>query len=279
MWHDPVFRIGVLPVHPFGLLAAIGIVIGYMLALWRVTRAGLPARYLPGMLLVVVLGALIVARAGFVAQRQGFAHGGLPQVLSFWQGGLNLPAGILGGAILLLVYTWARREPFWRWADALSPAAALGLAIGMLGLPGGGEGWGEPTSGPFYMRVPADRLPQALLSRPNHTHFQPIWAYEAVLFAALAVVLLAVTVRQRRADTPRPGTAGLTFLFVAMLGYGALRPLTLDASDPALVWQTQLFCAAVAAVSLGVFVARLIRSREDAEVTREIERIRVPSYR
>ena len=285
MLHDPVFRLGILPVHPFGLCAAIGIVVGYALALWIALRAGLPARYLPGMLVVVVLGAFIVARIGFVLAHPTLAGDGAQGVLAFWRGGLSLPAGVFGGAVLLAVYTWARRESLWRWADVLSPAVALGLAIGMLGLPGGGEGWGQPTGGLIAMSVPSDALPAALLARAarTHNHFQPIWAYEAVLFAGLTVVLLLLTARRRYVagafvGGPPAGTVGLVFLFVTMLGYGLLRPLTLDASDSSLVLRTQLFCAAVAAVACGLLVTRLITARADPAVTREIERIKAPFY-
>ena len=285
MLHDPVFRLGILPVHPFGLCAAIGIVLGYALALWGALRAGLLARYLPGMFVVVVLGAFIVARIGFVLAYPALVRDGAQGVLAFWRGGLSLPAGAFGGAVLLAVYTWARREPLWRWADVLSPAVALGLAIGMLGLPGGGEGWGQPTGGVLSMSVPPDALPVSLLASAARTHdrFQPIWAYEAALFAGLTIVLLLIAARRRRgADRPvrgRPdGVVGLVFLFVTMLGYGLLRPLTLDASDPTLVLRTQLFCAAVAAVACGLLVTRLVSARSDLAVTREIERVKAPFY-
>ncbi len=283
--HDPVFRLGILPVHPFGLCAAIGIVVGYTLALWGALRARLPARYLPGMLVVVVLGAFIVARIGFVLAYPTLARDGAPGVLAFWRGGLSLPAGVFGGAILLAVYTWARRESLWRWADVLSPAVALGLAIGMLGLPGGGEGWGQPTNGLLSMPVPADALSASLLTRAarTHDHFQPIWAYEAILFAGLTVVLLLIAARWRYVagvpvGGPPAGTVGLVFLFVTMLGYGLLRPLTLDASDPTLVLRTQLFCAAVAAIACGLLVTRLVTAQADPAVTREIERVKAPFY-
>ncbi len=280
--HDPVFRLGVLPVHPFGFCVALGIVAGYALALWRAPRAGLPARYLPGMLVVVVLGAFIVARAGYAAGHADVARDGAQGVLAFWRGGLSLPAGLLGGLVLLAVYTWARRESLWRWADALAPSVALGLAIGMLGLPGGGEGWGQPTNGPFFMRVPVDALPTALLAHAARAryHFHPIWAYEAAFFAILLLVLLVVTGRRERPGArPAPdGTAALIFLFATMLGYGALRSLTLDASEPSRVLGTQLVCAAGAAIAAGLFVTRLVGVRAGLAITREIERVQAPSY-
>ena len=274
--HDPVFRLGIFDVHPFGLCVAIGIVAGYIVAVWRALRAGLPARYLPGMLIVVVLGGLVAARLEYVAFHSETLRGGLQDVLSLWRGGLTLVGGVVGGAILLALYCWARGERFWAWADAVAPAASLGLAIGMLGLPYTGEGWGEPTRGPFFMTVPQAELPAELI---NATRFQPIFAYEAILFAALTVLLLALSARQRRRGQPVAGSLGLTFLALAMVVYGALRPLTLDAPEGVLVLQTQVICAAAAAYALGVLVIRLWRSRSEAAITREIQRTRVVARR
>ena len=272
--HDPVFRVGILAVHPFGFFVAIGLVLGYVVALWRALRAGVNARYLPGMFVVVVLGAFIVARATFVALHPDVIKGGAQNLLALWQGGLSLAGGLTGGALLLAVYTWARREPLWRWADVLAPAVVVGIAIGMLGLPGSGEGWGEPTHGPFFMRVDPALRPAALV---NETRFHPIFAYETVLFAALAVVLLLISWRQRRGGRPAAGSTGLLFLLVAMVGYGALRPLTLDASSSTLVMETQILCSVVAAVAFALLALRLWNARRDTEITREIERVRLAS--
>ena len=269
--HDPIFRIGIMAVHPFGLFVAMGIVLGYVVALWRVPRAGLPARYLPGMLIVVVLGSLVTARLAFVALHPDTVRDGLQGVLSLWRGGLSLAGGVIGGAVLLALYTWARGEPLWPWADALAPAASLGLTVGMLGLPYSGEGWGLPTQGWFFMHVAPALRPAALMSA---TRFQPIFAYEAVLFAALTVLLLALSRRQRRLGRPAAGSVGLTFLLVTMLGYGALRPLTLDATQRSVVLQTQVPCALAAACAFGLLALRFWRVHREVEIAREIERVR-----
>lgn len=270
--HDPVFHIGFLAVHPFGLFVAIGLVLGYAVTLWQVMRAGLAPRYLPGMLVVVVLGAFVLARLGFAARHPEATRDGVQSLLALWQGGLSLAAGVAGGTVLLWLYTWAQRLPFRPWSDALAPGAALGLAVGMLGLPYSGEGWGQPTHGPFFMRVAPSLRPAELV---NDTRFQPIFAYEAVLFGLLALVLIVLARRQRRIGRPAAGALGLLFLCVTMLGYGALRPLTLDAATPWLVTQTQLFCAIVAAVAGALLLTRLRRAHDEAEMTREIERARL----
>lgn len=269
--HDPLFHLGPLLVHPFGFFAALGIVAGYVVALWQAGRAGLSQRYLPGMLVVVVLGGFIAARLGYVARHPGSVSDGIQGVLALWRGGLSLDTGIIGAAVLLALVVWARREPWWRWTDALAPAAAVGLGIGMLGLPLAGEGWGKPTGGPFSMAVDATLLPVQYI---NDARFAPIFAYEAVFFAVLAVFLLTVIRRQRRLGRPPAGTAGLLFLALTMIAYAAVRPLTLDADNAGLVLATQVLCAAAAAVALVLLVPRIWRARLDAEVTREIEAVR-----
>ena len=274
--HDPVFHVGVIAIHPFGLFSATGLVVAYLFAMWRVTRARLQPRYLPGMLIVVGLGALFAARAGYIALHPESRPATLEDALSFWHGGLSLLAGVMGGAVLVAAYLWARREPVWRWVDALAPAVSAGLAIGMLGLPGSGEGWGAPTTGLFYMRVEPSLRPLNLV---NYGRFQPIWAYESIMFAALTVVLVVLSRRQSLTGRPPNGSIGLAFLLVSMAGYGALRPITLDSAQPVLVLRVQIVCAGVAAYACALLMMRAWRSHVTGEITREIERIRIAAGR
>jgi hypothetical protein len=70
---------------------------------------------------------------------------------------------------------------------------------------------------------------------------------------------------------------GLAFLLVTMLGYGALRPLTLDATQGSVVLQTQMLCAAAAAYAFGLLALRFWRAHREVEIAREIERVQVMS--
>jgi hypothetical protein len=62
-----------------------------------------------------------------------------------------------------------------------------------------------------------------------------------------------------------------------MLGYGALRPLTLDATQGPVALQTQMLCAAAAAYAFGLLALRFWRVHREVETAREIERVRLLS--
>ncbi len=263
--HDPLFKLGIVDVHPFPLIVAIALVCAYVLALWRVAQAGLPARLFPGTFLFVVLAAFMGARLDYVAGHHVVAADGLTGALEVWRGGLGLAGGVLGGAVGLLALTWSRRQSFRRWLDAVAPAAALGLAIGALGLPSGGEGWGMPTRGPFSMSVDASRRPIELIGA---SRFHPIFAYDAALFGGIAIMALALAWLWRR-NRGADGAAGLIAIALALLGYGATRPLSLDALTTGAVLQAQVLCALGAAAAIGVLVPTLWGARRRAQVSSE----------
>jgi phosphatidylglycerol:prolipoprotein diacylglycerol transferase len=264
--HDPLAHLGPLQLHPFGASAAAGLALGFVLALWCVVRTGLPAARFPGTFVVVVLGGFMTARLTYVAFHPEL-YGGAQGIFSIWDGGFNLAGGVAGGAALLAVLAWARRESFWRWSDAVAPATSLGLAVGMLGLPGSGEGWGMPTGGPIYMAVSPDRRPASLI---NATRFHPIFAYEAICFAVIAAVLFVLLWRSHVSSRPNHGTVGLVFLVLGAIVYGGIRPLTLDASTTALVLRTQGLCLAMAAAGATILAVRAWRRRHREETEREL---------
>jgi len=265
--HDPVAHAGPFLLHPFALTSGAALVLGFCLALWSVARAGLTAKYFPGTFAIVVLGSFVVARLAFIALHPEMFRDGAQGIFSIWRGGFNLAGGVAGAAALLALVTWARGEPFWRWADAVAPSVALALAVGMLGLPGSGEGWGMPTRGPIFMTVDPSLRPVELI---NAVHFHPIFAYEAVYFAVLAAVLWAIRWRQRTTGWPGDGTAGLTFLVLTAFAYGGLRPLTLDASTTALVLRTQALCLVIAGVAATILVMRAWQHHREVQDAQEI---------
>ena len=148
------------------------------------------------------------------------------------------------------------------------PGALLGLAVGMLGLPGNAEGWGRPTRGPLFMSVAADLRPAAYA---GSTHFEPVYAYELALLLVLTALSAVLLLREHRMPaTGRGGYSSLACVALLGLGIGALRPLTLDAMSDVAVLRIQAVCALLAAAALGVLLMRLFDAWRTARERQEL---------
>jgi phosphatidylglycerol:prolipoprotein diacylglycerol transferase len=123
-----------------------------------------------------------------------------------WQGGNVFYGCILGGLTGSLLY-WCRRPfPFWRVADAVAPAVAIGAAVGRFGCFLNGCCDGAVCSLPWAVRFPTGSHawvrqlnagllpPEAPASLPVH----PTQLYAALAGFVVLGVLLAHFPRRRR---------------------------------------------------------------------------------
>jgi len=74
--------------------------------------------------------------------------------LRFWSGGEAQYGGLLAGALAVTIYLRIRKQPFLRYADAMAPAVALGVAIGRIGCFLNGDDFGTLTQLPWGVRFP-----------------------------------------------------------------------------------------------------------------------------
>jgi phosphatidylglycerol:prolipoprotein diacylglycerol transferase len=206
--HPILFRLGPLDIHTYGVLVAIGFIVGLWVASRRAPQEGINSER------VTDLGIwLIVA---------GMAGGKLFYILYFWddfitgwhQEGLRslregfvFYGGFIAACVATFVYTRLKRLPFWKIADVCGPSVALGHAFGRLGCFFNGCCYGKACSLPWAVRFP-----------PGHiTHnwtVHPTELYEATgnlaIFASLTMFY-----RRKRFD------GQVWWLYV--LSYGVLR--------------------------------------------------------
>jgi phosphatidylglycerol:prolipoprotein diacylglycerol transferase len=139
------FRIGDFAISPHG----IGIAVGYLLGSWWLLRLG-PKRgireeHAGTMLLWALIGAIVGARAFFVAGHAG-EFDGITDMLAVWRGGLTLIGGIIGAVLFAYV---VMRKFGYRFAQVMDPAAiglAFGIAVGRIGDLVIGDHFGKPTN-------------------------------------------------------------------------------------------------------------------------------------
>ncbi|NPV77360.1 MAG: hypothetical protein HPY59_13440 [Anaerolineae bacterium] len=169
---------------------------------------------------VVLLGALLGARVGFVLFHLGYYQRHLAEILQLWMGGLDWPGALAGGLAALGIVWRSWRKPFGQLADGLAPLA-LPLAAGAwLGCWGSGCAYGAPMPGWGGMAVPDES--GAVIRR-----------FPLQLMAVLALIVLAAWFEIRH---PRPSPAG-SYAGRVALGLGALMLLaSFLRADPAPRW-------------------------------------------
>ena len=131
-------------------------VLGAYAVAWRnLARAGLDPEVLAWSLVWILLGAVAGARVfHFLFWDWGSFRAHPAEFLRFWDGGLSITGGLVGGVLAALACFRHRRVDIWAYAARISPAVLVGQAIGRVGCFLNGDAWGIPTRLPWGIREP-----------------------------------------------------------------------------------------------------------------------------
>ncbi len=203
--------IGPLTIHTYGLMVALGILVGTGLAEHLHRRAGGEPGRVMDMALVVVLSGLLGARFLFVLINWDYFSLHPLEMAMLWKGGLVFYGGLLGGMAALLLFIRIHRLPFWTMLDIGAVAIAAGHGLGRLGCFTAGCCYGKETDLPWAVTFTDPRcLAVEVLNRPVH----PTQLYSFLFLMVLAGFLFWLQPRVRF-----PGQAAALYLLL----YGLFR--------------------------------------------------------
>jgi len=123
-----LFDIGGLSIHMFGVLVAIGVIVGDRIVVKEGEKRGVDARDVKFMNARIVIGGFIMAHLVSVIFYFPERIKESPWILLNVWSGLSSFGGFLGAALAFLYYTRRERIPALRYADAV----ALGLVVGWI---------------------------------------------------------------------------------------------------------------------------------------------------
>jgi phosphatidylglycerol:prolipoprotein diacylglycerol transferase len=174
-----LFEIRGFEITSFGVLVALGALVGLWLFRRELNNSRLPE------------GAVDAAIAGVIAGLAGaklfwvFEHLGEDTfgALLTSRGGLTWYGGLIAGFGAAVVYILARGYPLVPVLAAATPALAVGHMIGRIGCFLVGDDYGKPSDLPWAVAFPRG-LP------PTFERVHPTQLYEAAFLAVLAPVLL-----------------------------------------------------------------------------------------
>ncbi|MBQ7519795.1 MAG: prolipoprotein diacylglyceryl transferase [Clostridia bacterium] len=138
----------------YGLLIAAAIAIGVALMSREEKRLGLPRDLAIDLALCVIPAALVGARIYYVIFRWEIYRNNLLSALYFWQGGLAIYGGVIGGFIGLWLLSKKRHLKLLTLLDVAAPVVILGQAIGLWGNFFNGEAYGSPVTDPAWQFFP-----------------------------------------------------------------------------------------------------------------------------
>jgi prolipoprotein diacylglyceryl transferase len=217
-------HIGVLQVRFYGLMIAIGAVVGLGIARRRWAARGHDPEEITSLAWWALPAGLLGARAYHVITDPELFKGRWLHVFAIWEGGLGIPGGIAAGVITGVLVARHRRLPLPELFDTVAPALPVAQAIGRWGNWFNQELFGRPSTLPWALHVDPAHRP---VGYAQFATFQPTFLYEALWNLALAAFL--VFVLERHAHL-RPGR-----LFVVYVGGYGLGRLWVEALriDPA----------------------------------------------
>jgi phosphatidylglycerol:prolipoprotein diacylglycerol transferase len=174
-----LFRIGSFEVTSFGVLVALGALVGLWLLHRELRRSGIPPETVDSGIAGVV-GGLAGAKLLWTLEHAGEAP--LSELL-LSRGGLSWYGGLIGGIGAGLGYMLLKGWPVLAILSAATPALAFGHLIGRIGCFLVGDDYGSPSNLPWAVAFPKG-LP------PTHVPVHPTQLYEALGLGVLGWLLL-----------------------------------------------------------------------------------------
>lgn len=166
---DPIaFSIFGIDVAWYGIIIALGILVGTVFGLKEAERVGISEDQLLDFLILAIPLSILGARLYYVIFRWDIYKGDLRSILDIRGGGLAIHGGIIMAVLVALIYTRVKNINFFTLADLSAPSLAIGQAIGRWGNYINQEAYGSETDLPWGILIEGTRVHPTFL-------YESIW--------------------------------------------------------------------------------------------------------
>ncbi|MCU1464238.1 MAG: prolipoprotein diacylglyceryl transferase [Actinomycetia bacterium] len=208
-----IVHIGPLPLHAYGLMLALGVLVATQVAEKRWTRGGRSSKEFGAIVVPVVIAGVVGARVYHLFTGYSWSNGGFVGIFEIWKGGLSIWGAVGGGLIAVLVLARRRHLDTLALMDAIAPGVVLAQAIGRWGNYFNQELFGRPTKLPWGLEIDVAHRPPGFT---QYATFHPTFLYESLW----CLLVFATIVFVERRFTLKRGQAFA--LYVAMYTFGRI---------------------------------------------------------
>ncbi len=259
----PTIDLGPLSLRTFGLMVAIGVLVGAWIAAVYAERYGISRDETYRVATYMVLAGIVGARLTWAATHADQIDNPI-DVIAIWEGGIQFSGGFIAALVVGLPFfkRWTKLQR-WRVLDGYALGLSIGLAFGRVGCYSVGEHFGRRTDFFLASRYEGGEVREPLLGDIPLTQgmtFHNTSLYElvylAVLFVALGALVLATW---RRGRDVVPGT----IVGIFILYYGVTRWLSdsLRVNDERVAGMTGAQWMCLAMVPAGIWILWKVRPR------------------
>lgn len=198
---DPIaFELGPISVHWYGIIIAVGILLGYFIAQESVKHIGFDKDILIDIIFWSAIFGFIAARIYFVIFQWPYYAQHPIEIPMIWYGGIAIHGGLIGGFITgIFVCKQKNINPF-QIGDVIAPSLILGQGIGRWGNFMNHEAHGGPVSKSFLENI---HIPDFIIDNMyiDGQYYQPTFLYESIWDILGFVILISLRKHLRIGDT------------------------------------------------------------------------------
>lgn len=193
-----LLRFGSFSLPTYGLLVAIGVFVGLMVAAKLAEYQGQDPEKAWNLGIIAILSAIVGAKVLMILLdwKEYASHPG--EIFSFatFQAGGVFYGGLIAAVIASVWYIRRNRMPVLRTCDAFAPGLALGHVFGRFGCFAAGCCFGKATSVPWAV-VFTNPLANTISETPLGVHIHPTQIYEAAVELVNFAILYWLIKRKR----------------------------------------------------------------------------------
>ncbi|HBE8016500.1 TPA: prolipoprotein diacylglyceryl transferase [Staphylococcus aureus] len=198
---DPVaFNLGPLSVRWYGIIIAVGILLGYFVAQRALVKAGLHKDTLVDIIFYSALFGFIAARIYFVILQWPYYAENPGEIIKIWHGGIAIHGGLIGGFIAGVIVCKVKNLNPFQIGDIVAPSIILAQGIGRWGNFMNHEAHGGPVSRAFLEQL---HLPNFIIENMyiNGQYYHPTFLYESIWDVAGFIILVNIRKHLKLGET------------------------------------------------------------------------------
>ncbi|MDO4815219.1 MAG: prolipoprotein diacylglyceryl transferase [Bacillota bacterium] len=245
------------PIYFYAVIIACGMILAALYCAKSAPRFGLTEDNLYDFIIWAIPLCVIGARLYFVAFKWDYYSENFGEIIAIWNGGLAIYGGVLTGIIVALIWSRAKKIPFFALTDLASFGLLIGQAVGRWGNFMNREAFGAETD--IFCRMG--------LTYPGMetVYVHPTFLYES-LWNLIGFILLHIWVKKgkRKYD----GQVFWLYIFWYGLGRAWIEGLR---TDSLYIGQTdirvsQLLAAISAAAALAILIVKAVKKPDPAKM-------------